>query len=113
MQQVDNKPMHGSAPDEKLVDSPMVDRQCRDLICCLLWIGGTIAFIIIISIGFREGQPLRLSYAYDPDGRACGHDAGVMDAPYIYMVAPYVGFFNRSTCVQSCPNYLNESVKPK
>ena len=40
-----------------------------------------------------------LIYSYDPDGRACGHDAGVMDAPYIYMVAPYIGFFNRSTCV--------------
>lgn len=52
---------------------------------------------------------MRIKYSlyisYDPNGRACGHDNGVLNYPYIYIVAPLVGYLNRSVCVAECPNW--------
>lgn len=46
-----------------------------------------------------------LMISYDPDGRACGHDEGVYEYPYIYLVSPLFDFLNRSVCVLECPNW--------
>ncbi|CAD8147663.1 unnamed protein product [Paramecium octaurelia] len=110
--EVENKPIHGNPPDEQLANGPIENRSCRDLICFILFVAATVAFVVIISMGFNQGKPERLSYAYDPNGRACGHDDGVFNAPYIYLVAPLVGYLNRSVCVSQCPNWKEGAKQP-
>jgi len=50
---VDNKPMHGNPPDKELANGPIDNRQCRDLICFLIYVAATAAFVVIISMGFE------------------------------------------------------------
>lgn len=78
-QAVDDKPMHGSPPRAELAKGPMEDRSCTDFLCFVLFVLASVLFYIILAIGFAQGHPERLSYAYcyylysyDSDGRPCG-----------------------------------------
>ena len=48
------------------------DRHCTDVFClvlfCLMWV----VLFLIAAVGFFTGEPARLLYGTDRDGRTCG-----------------------------------------
>jgi len=102
----------GEPSDPTLENGPIEDRECRDILCCLLFIASCVALVAIAIVGWSNGHPARLAYPYDPDGRACGSSAGVQNAPYIYLAVPFLNYLNHSTCVSSCPTWQPSQSVP-
>jgi hypothetical protein len=48
---------HGEPPSQDLVNGPLEERNCTDILCCLLFIAGFIGMIAVGSIGFAKGKP--------------------------------------------------------
>ena len=105
-------------PDE-LRNGPIADenRKCRDCICCIIFILIFILCIVVAVFGFWKGKPTQLFYLYDEDGKACGHDEGYEDYPYLYFYNIISGAVNgvanldyeqvmRGVCVSKCPNVV-------
>ena len=99
---------------EKLKNGPIPDeeRRCHDLCCTIffiLFVGGCIAIAVL---GFHNGHPSKLLYAYDEDGKACGHDDGYEDYPYLYFYSSINNTNNsketiiNAFCVEECPNTI-------
>ena len=54
-------------------DGPTKDnRKFTDKFCCFLFITYTILMIGICGFAFKNGDPNKLTTAYDPDHRGCG-----------------------------------------
>ena len=105
-------------PDE-LRNGPIDDenRKCRDCFCCIIFILIFILCIVVAVFGFWKGKPTQLFYLYDEDGKACGHDEGYEDYPYLYFYNIISGAVNgvanldyeqvmRGVCVSKCPNVV-------
>lgn len=69
----------------------------------MIFILSTLAFIAVGAYGLRNGSPKRLTYPYDPDGKACGLDSGYENAKFLYFPVPNINFVGRSVCVEACP----------
>ena len=85
-------------------------RKCRDCICCIIFILIVILCVVVAAFGFKEGKPSQLLYFYDDDGKACGHDEGYEDYPYLYFTNVVNGLKSFDTdkmlqavCVKKCP----------
>ena len=98
-------------PDE-FRNGPIGDesRKCRDIICCIFFIIFLVACVVVAILGFVKGHPSYLLYAYDEDGKACGHSDGYEDYPYLYFysVVSNVKSLNTDSiingvCVKECP----------
>ena len=94
----------GPIPDE--------ERRCHDLCCTIFFFLFVAACIAIAVLGFYYGHPSKLLYGYDEDGKACGHDDGYEDYPYLYF---YSSINNTNGtketiingfCVKDCPDRL-------
>lgn len=79
----------------------MENRECRDILFCLLFTASVLAMAAIAIYGFSKGAPNRLLYPYDPDGKACGLD--FTDRPYIMFPVPSLQCISKSVCVSKCP----------
>ena len=100
---------------------PNEERRCHDVCCTIffiLFVGGCIATAVL---GFYNGHPTKLLYGYDEDGKACGHDDGYEDYPYLYF-ASSINNTNGTKetiingfCVKDCPDtiYDIEEYKTK
>ena len=91
------------------------NRKCRDVICCFIFLIILVACIIIGYFGFTKGDPTLLLYAYDEEGKACGHSDGYKDYPYLYFYSVLSGMAQlesekiiNGVCVSFCPN---ETIK--
>jgi len=67
----------------------------------------------IAGFGFANGNPKKLTYAYDPDANPCGVDKvqgekNYKDYPYIYFAVPQSAYSDRSVCVKTCPKYSGD-----
>ena len=104
---------YGPIPDE--------ERRCHDLCCTIffiLFLGGCIAIAVL---GFHNGHPSKLFYAYDEDGKACGYTEGYEDYPYLYFYSSINNTDDsketiiNAFCVKECPNkiYDIEEYKDK
>ena len=94
-------------------------RKCRDCICCIIFILIVILCVVVAAFGFKEGKPSQLFYFYDDDAKACGHDEGYEDYPYLYFSSVISGLKNFDTdkmlnavCVKTCPAKKDEINDP-
>ncbi len=46
---------------------PLVDRSCTDLWCLCVWLIFQCGVIFICTVAYMKGDPMRLTYPYDPD----------------------------------------------
>ena len=90
-------------------------RKCRDCICCIIFILIVILCVVVAAFGFKKGKPSQLFYFYDEDAKACGHDEGYEDYPYLYFVNVINGLKSFDTnkmleavCVKKCPTKKSE-----
>ena len=98
-------------PDE-LRNGPIDDesRKCRDCICCIIFILLFILCLVVAGFGFYNGKPTQLFYLYDENGKACGHDEGYEEYPYLYFTNVISGLTElnsdkvmKGVCVKECP----------
>ena len=94
-------------------NGPMSDenRKCRDCICCIIFIIFFLACGFVGYLGITKGQPSAFLYAYDEDGKACGHSKGYENYPYIYFYSVLSGISKfdedkaiNGVCVSKCPD---------
>ena len=99
-----NRLKNGPIPDEL--------RRYHDICCTIffiLFVGGCIAVAIL---GFYNGNPSKLLYGYDEDGKACGHDDGYEMYPYLYFYSSINNSNNsketiiNAFCVKECPDLI-------
>ena len=97
---------------EKLKNGPISDenRKCRDCLCCIIFLVFMIVCIVIGFLGFSMGQPQKILFPYDEDGKACGYDEGYEEYKmlYFYDVIDNLEKFDVSKivnafCVKECP----------
>lgn len=58
--------------DNRLENGPIDERGCTDILFCLFFIAGMVAFVVIAIIGFARGDPKKLGVPYDPDSLKLG-----------------------------------------
>ena len=90
-------------------------RKCRDCICCIIFILIVILCVVVAAFGFKKGKPSQLFYFYDEDAKACGHDEGYEDYPYLYFTNVINGLKSfdtnkmlKAVCVKKCPAKKSE-----
>ena len=101
-------------PDE-FRNGPIGDesRKCRDIFCLIFFFVFIVVCFVVAILGFVKGHPSLLLYAYDEDGKACGHDKGYENYPYLYfysVLSNLKNFNNEASgsvingiCVDKCP----------
>lgn len=65
-------------------NGPVMDRECTDLICCLIFVAFLVGMIGVSGYGFARGDPNRFLMMWDADGNSCGNSTAVKDYPYLY-----------------------------
>jgi len=98
----------GELTPKHLKDGPLDDRKCTDMMCLLFFVAFWVGMIMIGVTAMSTGTPLRLTYAYDQKGAACGVE-GAADYKFLLFIRdatsdikPYS--LNSTACVTSCPN---------
>jgi len=69
---------------------PIKNRSCTDILCCILFGVYMTGMIVIGIIAYIEGNPKRLLYPTNSEGKICGLD--VKSKPYLY-------FFDLTSCI--------------
>jgi len=104
------------AGDDKQVDLDVNDlengpyteanRECRDMLCCLLFIAGLSAMGYLAVYGYTKGNTYVIYRGIDQDGNVCGDlsNAATAAFPYLYLTNIYIDVARRA-CVASCPVY--------
>ncbi|CAD8120069.1 unnamed protein product [Paramecium sonneborni] len=95
--------------DSRLMNGPLSDRHCTDIICCLLFIASFIFMWYIAITGYSLGKPERILAAYDSDGNAC--DLDLPDYPLLFFPIIHPDYYNKTVCVERCPANTSDSVK--
>ena len=92
-------------------------RKCRDCICTIIFLVMLVLCIVVAAFGFIKGKPSQLFYFYDGEGKACGHEDGHKDYPYLYFTSVISGLMHFDTdkvieavCVKTCPS---ENLDPE
>lgn len=98
------KGIHGSNPD-----GPVQDRGCTDIICIFLFIGAFIAMLAVASLGWKNGNPSKLTSVFDGSGKCCGDVCDrfpeMSKYKYLYVTIPHPDrVFYHTTCVEKCPD---------
>ena len=80
------------------------NRECRDILCCLLFIGGMVVMVALSIYGYQNGDLNEPFRGVDQSGNICGDKANSATAnlPYIYYFSPQADTASRF-CVDSCP----------
>lgn len=100
-------------PDFKDVESGPMDesnRECRDVICCLIFLANIGGMIYVTIHGYLNGNPDKIFRAVAGDGVICGEVGGAAQLyPYAYFYQPIASMNNR-VCVQTCPTWSNNAL---
>lgn len=112
---------------DKLDKGPIMDRECTDKLCCLLFVVFVVGFVGILSFGLANGDPNKLGIAWDNDGRGCGYSPETVDYPYLYwpqapsasliedvsegQLDEVYAFLQQGTCVKTCPAADNQPIE--
>ena len=102
-------------PDFKDVeDGPLssANRECRDVICCLLFLVNIGGMIFCAFYGFLNGNPSFIYRATSSDGDICGISSDTIDLPFAYFYNPVATDYKKRVCVKECPTYTNGSLLP-
>lgn len=98
-------------PDD-FKNGPMGDnkRQCRDILCCIIFILFLCGCIAVCVLGVKYGDPNVILYPYDDDGYQCGRNE-YKDYKYLYFYSVSENLKNLNVskatngfCVKECPN---------
>jgi hypothetical protein len=92
---------------EDLKNGPLSEnlRECRDIVCCFLFIANIIALAYCAFIAYTKGNPSDVFRATDKFGNICGQSATpTADYPYAYLYNPTQQISNR-VCVKVCPSF--------
>ena len=95
-----------------LENGPLTEanRECRDTLCCLLFIAGICAMVYLGVYGFSKGNTYVMYRGVDSNGVECGKTGGVAELfPYLYFTNPLFSITNRA-CVSSCPSWTGTTV---
>lgn len=101
-------------PKDQLVNGPVFDRSCTDLLCCCLLFAFFLGMCGLSIYGYMNGDPMLLLTTWDYDKNGCGYNQSTIDYPYLFFVAPDVSnmtalstdplkAFKYTTCVKTCP----------
>lgn len=95
--------------DKKEVNGTTEDRGCTDIICCILFVAGFVAMVVLAIMGFANGDPWALTSVFDASGRCCGNVCGshveMEDYGLLYFPVPDTDFmYDYNICVKSCPD---------
>lgn len=91
---------------------PLSKRSCTDLPCLLLFIVFLGAWGFVAHYAIQHGDLNRLLVPIDSDGRKCGIDSEVRDAPFLVFFnitecakidVPISGCKTKQVCVKECP----------
>lgn len=99
-------------------NGPVENRECTDLICCLIFLAFLVGMVGVSGYGLVYGDPNRFLIMWDADGRGCGNDTAAIDYPYLYFPminlteiqgatdnpkAAMKELLKYGTCVKECP----------
>lgn len=96
--------------------SGMATRTCTDLPCMVIFIGYMIGMGFISAYGFENGNPRRLTHAFNYKGELCGVDSQVFDKPLLFWCRangtrangdPEALDLDGAVCVDSCPDQFS------
>ena len=90
---------------------PEADRECRDTLCCILFLVA-IGMMVFLSIsGYQHGNLDKPWRGVDENGRICGdeNNAATKDYPYVYYYSPKASTSARF-CVNNCPQLVSGST---
>lgn len=98
---------------EDIEHSPVseANRECRDIICLVLFAGMLVAMVYMSSAAYSTGNLTKIFRATDSNGVACGDPSGVAkDYPYSYFFNPTSGDLSNRYCVKECPYFSNGAI---
>jgi len=93
----------------KLHFVPYEQRSCTDVLMLLLFIAGWVAAFVILGEAVRQGgDPYRVLYGVQYDGKICGVSSGVENKEYARWFTPTDDgvdsfVYNIKLCVDECP----------
>ena len=90
---------------------PEAERECRDLLCCLLFIAALGGMVYLTYWGYKNGDLNKPFRGVDEFGSICGDSTNTLtkQLKYIYYYNPSDSIDKR-TCVSFCPSYTSGSV---
>ena len=80
-------------PNLALEKGPIKNRGCTDILCFLLLIAFLGGWVVVGIYAFGNGNPLKLIYPSDSNGKICGSDQGLENRPYLL-------FFDLTKCLK-------------
>lgn len=98
---------------EDLANGPLTEanRECRDILCCLLFVAAIGAMIYLGIYGFEKGNPSVIFRGVDQNGTECGKIGGAAaNYPYLYFTNLKQSVIMRA-CVNKCPVYTSGAVE--
>lgn len=85
------------------------NRECRDIFCCLLFLGCIGGMIYLTAYGYSNGNPSKAFRGVDSNGIICGSDGAALNYPYLYLTNP-INDISKRICVDTCPKYSGGAV---
>ena len=69
------------------------DRECRDVLCCLLFVAAICGMVYLGVYGFTKGDPAVIYRGVNQQGQECGKAGTVTENyPYLYFKNPTTSF---------------------
>lgn len=102
---------HSIEVEEELDSGPKRNRNCTDMLCCIIFILFWILTGYITITQIYTADYTRIARPYDSDGNACGFE-NTKDFPFLFFAASEKKnndrFTRRSICVKECPSSHGE-----
>lgn len=98
--------------DAELKNGPLENRQCRDVLCCLMFIANVLAMLFVFQESYASNNLNRMVAGYDMDKKACGVD--YPDYKYVYFpkfTTDPTTWLERRICVKTCPATSSATVE--
>lgn len=75
-----------------MANGPIMNRECTDIICCLVFLAFLVGMVAVSGYGMVYGDPRLFLTMWDADGRPCGMKNETADPPYDYSEYPFLYF---------------------
>lgn len=87
------------------------NRECRDVICLILFVGMLGAMVYMSAYGFSNGNTTKIFRATDSNAVVCGDPSGpAASYPYAYFYNPTTMDLSNRYCVTECPYFSNGAL---